>query len=94
MMALSQPTPKHVAADRPSLARLEYLPSVARLRLCSGRNPSLVDARLVSELAGDLEGIDACGLPPGALVTGPVDLAMVHPAERDGEFIARLARRA
>jgi hypothetical protein len=30
-------------------------------------------------------------LPPGFLVLCPMNLPVVHPAERDGEFVARLA---
>src|SRR6516162_6775387 len=71
--------------------RLRDLCRVAKLRRRAGGNPSLVDAHLHPELAGDLKGIDSGRLPPGALVPGPVHLAMVRAAERDGEFIARLA---
>jgi hypothetical protein len=71
--------------------RLRYLLGTARLRRRTGSNPSLVEAYLVPELVSDLERIDACGLPPCALVTGAVDLAVVHAAERDREFIACLA---
>jgi hypothetical protein len=40
---------------------------------------------------GDLERVDPDRLPPRAFVPGAVDLAVVHPAERDNEFVARLA---
>jgi hypothetical protein len=40
---------------------------------------------------GDLERIDPGRFPPGRLVAGAVELAVVHAAERDDEFIARLA---
>jgi hypothetical protein len=30
-------------------------------------------------------------LPPGALIAAPVELAMVQPADRDGEAVADLA---
>jgi hypothetical protein len=43
------------------------------------------------EFAGDLHRVDSGRLPPRALVPGAVDLAVVHPAERDDEFVARLA---
>jgi len=64
---------------------LRSLPPIARLR--RGTGPSLVEARHVR----DLERIDAGRLPPRALVAGAVDLAVVHSAERDDEFIAHLA---
>ena len=70
---------------------LRNLRPIARLRRGTGSNPSLVEARLLPELVSDLERIDAGRLPPGALVTGAVDLAVVHAAERDDEFVARLA---
>jgi hypothetical protein len=70
---------------------LSNLRPIARLRRATGSNPSLVEARLLPELVGDLERVDAGHLPPCALVTGAVDLTVVHSAERDREFIARLA---
>jgi hypothetical protein len=42
---------------------------------------------LPATLSGSIPG----RLPPCALVTGTVDLAVVHAAERDDVFIARLA---
>ena len=67
------------------------LSPIARLRRRTGRNPSLVEARRLPELVSDLERIDTGRLPPSPLVASPVDLAVVHAAERDDEFIARLA---
>jgi hypothetical protein len=43
-------------------------------------NPPFIDSRLVPQLAGDFHRIDACGFPPGALVAGPVYLAVVRTA--------------
>src|SRR6516162_9704543 len=64
---------------------------IARLRPGTGSNPSLVESRFFPELVGDLERIDPGRLPPCALVAGAMDLAVVHAAERDDEFITRLA---
>jgi hypothetical protein len=46
---------------------------------------------VLPELAGDLNGVNAGGLPPGLLVARAMDRAMMRPAERHREFIARLA---
>ena len=70
---------------------LRILRPISVLRRGTGSNPSLVEARLLPELVSDLERIDPSRLPPCALVTSAVDLAVVHAAERDDEFIARLA---
>jgi hypothetical protein len=43
------------------------------------------------KLPGDFDGIDAGLLPPGFLVTSPMNCAMVDAAKRNGEFIAGLA---
>src|SRR5262249_58470495 len=43
------------------------------------------------KLTGDLDGIDAGRRPPGLLIAGAMDRAMMRAAERDGEFIAGLA---
>ena len=51
----------------------------------------IVEPGLFPELTGDLEGIDAGSLPPGLLVAGAMDRAVVRAAERDGEFIAHFA---
>ena len=61
------------------------------LRLAVRLNPSLIDASLVPQLAGDLDGIDAGRLPPRSLIAGAMDGAMMDTAERHGEFIAGLA---
>jgi hypothetical protein len=46
---------------------------------------------VLPELAGDLERINARCLPPGLLVARAMDRAMMRPAERDRELVARLA---
>jgi len=56
-----------------------------------GLYPHLVHAPLFSELAGDLERIDAGRLPLGSLDTDAVDRALMHAAERHGEFVAWFA---
>ena len=50
-----------------------------------------IEPGLSPELTGDLDGVDAGRLPPGLLVAGPMDLAVMRAAERDGEFIAHFA---
>jgi hypothetical protein len=52
---------------------------------------ALGDAGTVPERLGNTEGIDAGCLPPSLLVADAMDFAVVHPAERDRELIARLA---
>ena len=37
---------------------------------------------------GNDQGIDSLFLPPGALIPAPMKLAMVQPADRDGEAVA------
>ena len=51
----------------------------------------IIEPGLSPELTGDLHGIDAGRLPPGLLIAGAMDRAMMRAAERDGEFIAGLA---
>ena len=51
----------------------------------------IIEPGLSPELAGDLNGIDARRLPPGLLVAGAMDGAVMRAAERDGEFVARFA---
>ena len=46
---------------------------------------------LPPELTGDFDGIDACRRPPGPLIAGAMDCAMMRAAKGDGEFIAGLA---
>ena len=53
-----------------------------------GRNLSLVYAGVFPQFMGDLVWIDASRLPPGSLVAGAMDRAVMRTAERDGEFIA------
>ena len=50
-----------------------------------------IEPGLSPELTGDLDGVDAGRLPPGLLVAGPMDRAVMRAAERDGEFIAHFA---
>ena len=61
------------------------------LRRPIGRNPTLIHARVLPKLAGDLERVDAGGLPPGSFVAGAMNRAVMDPAERHGELIAGLA---
>src|SRR5215475_5106241 len=51
----------------------------------------IIESGLSPELTGDLNGVDAGRLPPGLLVAGAMDGAVMRAAERDGEFIARFA---
>src|SRR5262245_55329713 len=51
----------------------------------------IIEPGLPPELPGDVNGIDAGRLPPGLLVAGAMDGAVMRAAERDGEFIARFA---
>ena len=51
----------------------------------------IIEPGLSPELPCDLDGIDAGRLPPGLLVAGTMDGAMVGAAERDDEFVARFA---
>src|SRR5215813_10265558 len=51
----------------------------------------IIEPGLPPELTGDLNGIDAGRLPPGPLVAGAMDRAVMRAAERDGEFVARFA---
>jgi hypothetical protein len=51
----------------------------------------IIEPGLSPQLTGDLDGVDAGRLPPGLLIAGAMDRAMMRAAERDGEFIAGLA---
>ena len=51
----------------------------------------IIESGLSPELTGDLNGVDAGRLPPGLLVAGAMDGAMMRATERDGEFFARFA---
>ena len=51
----------------------------------------IIEPGLLPELTGDLHGIDARRRPPGLLVAGAMNRAMMRAAERDGEFIAGFA---
>jgi len=47
--------------------------------------------RLSPEVMSDLDGVDAGRLPPGLLVGGAMNRAVMRAAERDGELIAHFA---
>src|SRR6266540_1101764 len=65
------------------------------LRDCIRRHPTLVHARLLPTPASNFEWVDAGGLPPGAFVADTMRGPVMHAAERDREFVARLtAKRA
>jgi hypothetical protein len=49
----------------------------------------IIEPGLSPELTGDLNGVDAGRPPPGLLVAGAMDRAVMRAAERDGEFVAR-----
>src|SRR5262249_49224026 len=51
----------------------------------------IIETGLPPELPGDHNWIDAGRLPPGLLVAGAMDGAVMRAAERDGEFVARFA---
>ena len=51
----------------------------------------IIEPGLPPQLTGDLHGIDAGRLPPGPLVAGAMNRAVMRAAERDGEFIAHFA---
>src|SRR5262249_36384275 len=51
----------------------------------------IIESGLSPELTGDLNGVDAGGLPPRLLVAGAMDGPVMRAAERDGEFVARFA---
>jgi hypothetical protein len=51
----------------------------------------IIEPGLSPELTGDLNGVDAGRLPPGLLVAGAMDGAVMRAAERDGEFVAGFA---
>src|SRR4051812_42668664 len=54
------------------------------------RTVRIIEPGLAPELAGDLDGVDPGCRPPGLLIAGAMDRAMMGAAERDGEFIAGL----
>src|SRR5262249_1671661 len=51
----------------------------------------IIEPGLSPQVTGDLDGVDAGRLPPGLLVAGAMDGAVMRAAERDGEFVARFA---
>jgi hypothetical protein len=51
----------------------------------------IIEPGLSPQLTGDLNGVDAGRLPPGLLVPGAMDGAVMRAAERNGEFVARFA---
>jgi hypothetical protein len=50
-----------------------------------------IETGLLPELTGDVDGVDAGRFPPGPLVAGAMNRAVMRAAERDGEFVARFA---
>ena len=51
----------------------------------------IIEPGLPPQLTGDLDRINAGRRPPGLLIAGAIDGAVMRAAERDGEFIACLA---
>jgi len=51
----------------------------------------IIESGLSPQLTGDLNGVDAGRLPPGLLVAGAMDRAVMRAAEWDGEFVAGFA---
>ena len=51
----------------------------------------IIEPGLSPELAGDLDRVDAGGLPPGGFIAYAVHQPMMHAAERHRELVARLA---
>jgi hypothetical protein len=62
-----------------------------RLRRAVRLNPPLIYSSVFPQPSGDLDWIDAGRLPPGSLVAGAMDRAMMDTAEGHGEFVAGLA---
>src|SRR5262245_40840258 len=56
-----------------------------------GRQSTLVHARFLPKPAGNFDGVDAGGLPPGAFIPGAMRGPVMPAAERHREFIARFA---
>src|SRR5262245_31731455 len=51
----------------------------------------IIEPGLSPKLTGDFDGVDPGCDPPGLLIAGAMDRAMMRAAERDGELIAGLA---
>ena len=51
----------------------------------------IIEPGLPPELTGDFDGVDPRRRPPGLLIAGAMDRAMMRAAERNGKFIADLA---
>ena len=51
----------------------------------------IIESGLSPELTGDFDGVDPGRRPPGLLIAGAVDRAVMRATQRDGEFIAGLA---
>ena len=51
----------------------------------------IIEPGLPPELTGYFDGVDPGRRPPGLLIAGAMDRAMMRAAKRDGEFIAGLA---
>ena len=54
----------------------------------------IIEPGLPPELTSDFDGVDAGRRPPGLLVAGAMDRAMMRAAERHRELVARLAAKA
>ena len=54
----------------------------------------IIEPGLPPQLTGDFYGVDAGRLPPGLLIAGAMDRAMMRAAERDGVFVAALPPKA
>jgi hypothetical protein len=51
----------------------------------------IIEPGLPPELTGDFDGVDPRRRPPGLLIAGAMDRAMMRAAERNGELIAHFA---
>jgi hypothetical protein len=51
----------------------------------------IIEPGLSPQVAGGLDRVDAGRLPPGLLVAGAMDGAVMGAAEGDGEFVAHFA---
>ena len=88
-LGLWQPDRTAIPLYRQGPRQLMESPGAPRTRLVTLL--PIIEPGLSPELPGDLNGIDAGRLPPGLLVAGAMDGAVMRAAERDGEFIARFA---
>ena len=51
----------------------------------------IIEPGLPPELTGDFDGVDPRRRPPGLLIAGAMDRAVMRATERNGEFIAGFA---